>query len=148
MLRTAHIRQRSILDAPGGGRTDGRVSAVIPSRLPKVGEPHVTAKPGQKKKSTARISRKRASIFNTTLVLFVTVAVIILYVSNIIAINHLTAEIATREHEIETVHTQSQSLRSEIVAASSVDAITSQAKALGLLGAARAPLPLRPRTAQ
>jgi hypothetical protein len=90
--------------------------------------------------SNRRFTKRRVSPFNIILVLIGTAAAIVLYISNIIAVNQLVNDIHKSEIKLQDITSEQEILRARINQMSSLEHIRTRAEGeLGLRNAADIP---------
>jgi cell division protein FtsL len=90
--------------------------------------------------SNRRFTKRNVSPFNIILVLMATAAAIVLYISNIIAVNQLVNDISKVENKLQDITNDQQILRAQINQKSSLEQVRKRAEEeLGLRNAADIP---------
>ena len=128
------LQPRDLVEPEPPARPD-----VYPGNMP-VGRPLETAPiyPGPRNR---KIVRRRTSPFSIILILLGTAVAIVLYISNIIAVNQLLGEINSLRSQYERISMEQEILRAQINRMASLDRIQEKAQSdLGLKNPAESPV--------
>lgn len=82
-----------------------------------------SARPNEPMNRNPKLPQRTSSTFTTMVALFVAAVVIILYISNIIAVNRLAVEVSEFQQKYEAVNNSNEILRAEINRRSSLERI-------------------------
>ncbi len=105
------------------------------------GTPPRSGETGMPPRQNRKPSRRRVSTFNTIMILFGGGILIVLYVHNIITINHLAADVGQMQARYEAVQNTNASLRAEVNRKSAWERVGKTAtEQLGLTFPAEQPL--------